>query len=71
LPRRPGQKEQRYAQLLGGEPESAAMRDDAPASSDDAKSDRLTTIERDLEELREQYVQLRSELDLLRDRIEG
>ena len=30
LPRRPGQKEERYAQLLGGEPEEAAM---APATA--------------------------------------
>ncbi|MGC1852643.1 MAG: YceH family protein [Solirubrobacterales bacterium] len=68
LVRRPGQKEERYRQLLGGEPEqvdeparptsppSEAVPGDAPAE------DRLERLERELDELREQVRQLREAL---------
>jgi uncharacterized protein YceH (UPF0502 family) len=72
LPRRPGQKEERYAQLLGGEgeapstagPEVAA---ESPAgasapSGPSAEEDRLERLERELGDLREQVRSLREAL---------
>lgn len=73
-PRRPGQKEERYTHLLGGEDEGpAAVEPDAAASGVDAESvatlpdshaeeDRLERLERELGELREQVRQLREAL---------
>ncbi len=56
LPRRPGQKEQRYAHQLGeGVAESAP---EQPAEGDD----RLTEIERELRALRDEVAALRAEL---------
>jgi len=56
LPRRPGQKEERYRQLLGGE-EAAPPSEKAPAAED-----RLDRIERELAELRAQMRELRGAL---------
>jgi uncharacterized protein YceH (UPF0502 family) len=50
LPRRPGQKEQRYAQLLGGETDEAEQPEAADESSLEA---RVARLEHDLAELRE------------------
>ncbi len=69
LPRRPGQKEERYVQLLGGEPETAGTPVVASTPSETDEDDRLTAIERELQELRARYEQLRAELDSIRDRI--
>lgn len=65
--RLPGQKEQRYAQLLGGaEPPVAAEADAATAGSDRAPAGdervRIDRLERELEELRDEVRRLRSEL---------
>ena len=73
LPRRPGQKEERYAQLLGGggdeapqEQRGTSEADDpgatAPAPGPSAEEDRLDRLERNLGELREQVRQLREAL---------
>lgn len=72
LARRPGQKEERYAQLLGGgsggpateEPEAAAASSaGGPAPSDPStEEDRLERLERELGDLREQVRQLREAL---------
>lgn len=67
LPRRPGQKEERYLQLLGGgssEPahESGPLEradGDAPGGDDD----RLAVVERELRELREEVAALRATLE--------
>ena len=56
LPRRPGQKEERYRQLLGEEGEVAPAAAPAPAE------DRLDRIERELDELRAQMRELREAL---------
>src|SRR5262249_19792101 len=71
-PRRPGQKEDRYEQLLGsgaaGESEQRPAEDGdpdaptAPAGNGPAAEDRLERIERELAELREQLATLRAEL---------
>jgi uncharacterized protein YceH (UPF0502 family) len=58
VPRRLGQKEDRYAQLLGREPEGAPEQP--------GEEDRLTILEGELQELRDQLAQLRSELDAIR-----
>ena len=72
LPRRPGQKEERYRHLLGGEEDvteagdttsdvaSAVQPDVAPARSDD--TDRLDRLERELGDLRDQVRHLRESL---------
>jgi uncharacterized protein YceH (UPF0502 family) len=67
LPRRPGQKEVRYAHLLSGEPPPA----DAPATEEErsapgrragAEDDRVAALERTVEELRAEVAALRAEL---------
>jgi uncharacterized protein YceH (UPF0502 family) len=58
LERRPGQKEERYAQLLGDHGEEAPPTD-SHAPSDD---DRLAAIEDAVAELREEVAALRSQL---------
>ena len=60
LPRRPGQKEQRYEHLLGGD---APREEPARAVEDD---DRLTELEHALTELKDEVAALRSELASLR-----
>ena len=71
LPRRPGQKEVRYAHLLGGEPVQA----DAPGMADepalptrraDAEDDRIAALERTVEALRAEVAAVRAELDAFR-----
>jgi hypothetical protein len=67
LERRPGQKEERYAQLLGGiEPEApppaAAEESTAPVDRTPAPEDRLERLERELAELRGQVRELRDAL---------
>jgi len=71
LSRRPGQKEVRYAHLLGGEPTQA----DAPGVADeparptrraDVEDDRVAALEGTVEALRGEVAALRAELDALR-----
>ena len=65
LPRRPGQKEDRFEQLLGGEQISSPDAVGAPAQGDD----RLADLEEALGELRDEVAALRSELASLRGRV--
>jgi uncharacterized protein YceH (UPF0502 family) len=54
LERRPGQKEARYAQLLGGEGEASAVVAEAPARSQtDDSGDRLAALEQRVQRLEE------------------
>ena len=71
LSRRPGQKEVRYAHLLGGEPAQA----DAPEMADepalptrraDVEDDRIAALERTVEALRAEVAALRAEVDAFR-----
>jgi len=63
LPRRPGQKEQRHAQLLGGGSEEDVL---TPPSAVEpvapADDDRLDALERELVELRGEIASLRAEI---------
>ena len=70
-PRRPGQKEDRFEQTLGGEEgerdkgvaaTSAAPEPASPPASSDADEDRLDRIERELGELRAEVARLREAL---------
>ncbi len=60
LGRRPGQKEQRYVQLLEGEDphEGPSLSEETPAAEDD----RLARLERELAELRAEVAALREQL---------
>jgi uncharacterized protein len=65
LPRRPGQKEERYRQLLGGDGEAGvAMEEETtPTAAPDAPpADRLDRIERELAELHDEVRELRDSL---------
>jgi uncharacterized protein YceH (UPF0502 family) len=67
LPRQPGQKEQRYAQLFAGEP---VLADDAPAPLPEPARQRVTAESERLVSLEEEVSTLRSEIAALRCRIE-
>jgi uncharacterized protein len=77
LPRRPGQKEVRYAHLLSGEPQ---LDDDAPVAgagaaaapreADEPRPSRLEAVEKDVEDLRAQVTELRALLDEFRRQFE-
>jgi uncharacterized protein YceH (UPF0502 family) len=63
LERRPGQKEERYRQLLGGDEEGVADVDPPAAPEGSAPAeDRLDRLERELAELRDQVIGLREAL---------
>ena len=70
LPRRPGQKEQRFAHLLGSEAEEDRVVEAAPLGEDD-DADRLAELERELAEVRGGIASLRAELESLRRRVDG
>ncbi len=60
--RRPGQKEDRYEQLLGGEPGAASGEDAAEPAQLTPAEDRLTRLEREVAELRSELAAFRAEL---------
>jgi uncharacterized protein YceH (UPF0502 family) len=60
LPRRPGQKEERYAQLLGGEDADAAHAETAPSESGDDVKARLKRLEDEVASLRQEVESLRA-----------
>jgi uncharacterized protein YceH (UPF0502 family) len=64
LPKRPGQKEARYAHLLAGEPEiSEEDEDDQPTGrSNSGLEARLAKVEQELAELKEAFDKLMKEL---------
>ena len=68
LPRRPGQKEERFTQLLGGEaPETVVV--DAPVAAVDVGGGRVAELEARVERLEEEVASLRTALDGLRGQI--
>ena len=71
LPRRPGQKEVRYAHLLSGEPpqtDASAMVEEPARSTRraGAEDDRVAALERTVEEMRAEVAAMRAELDAFR-----
>jgi uncharacterized protein YceH (UPF0502 family) len=74
-PRRPGQKEDRYAHLLGEEepePRAAPLEPAAASAGPGVVDDgALAVLERELEELRGEVAQLRASLRELRERLDA
>ena len=74
LPRRAGQKENRWAQLLGGEPEeaeeSAAVGTVAAPTRVSARGDRVEALEQEVAALREEVAELRAELRAFKGQFE-
>jgi uncharacterized protein YceH (UPF0502 family) len=71
LPRRPGQKEVRYAHLLGGEPAQADAPEaraepPLPARRSGADDDRIAALERTVDALQAEVAALRGELEAFR-----
>jgi len=73
LERQPGQKEQRYAHLLAGEPDAgAAMASDAPVTGASApRPDRVAELAAEVAALREEVAALRETVVALRTRVPG
>lgn len=78
LPRQSGQKEQRYAQLLTGEPPAPAEADESsspahsPSSRDirEANSARLQSLEEEVSHLRQEISELKNTFDQFRQQFE-
>lgn len=68
LPRRPGQKEIRYAHLLSGAVEEAP--DDAPGGAPARPGDRIAALEESVLALRDEIVDLRTQLAAFRQQFE-
>jgi len=68
LPRRPGQKEERYAHLLGGEAPAAAA-EPGLAFAPPAEDDRVDELAARVERLEDEVASLRAALDGLRGRM--
>ena len=74
LPRRPGQKETRYAHLLAGEvtydvPDAPDERE-VPSTSRGGQSDRLGALEAEVAQLRQEVADLRAQLEDFRRQFE-
>jgi uncharacterized protein YceH (UPF0502 family) len=64
LPRQPGHKEVRYAQLLAGEPQVPVA--EPPAVHPEEAADRLGDLERSIASLRAELAQLRDRFEEFR-----
>ena len=60
LPRRPGQKEVRYAHLLSGEPRTVTTE---PGPVDPVEADRVAVLEQAVDSLRAEMAELRTRLE--------
>jgi uncharacterized protein YceH (UPF0502 family) len=71
LPRQPGTKESRYAQLLGGELEAwTAPAPPVAASGGSADDDRLVRVEGEVAELRREIAELKQQMEAFRRQFE-
>ncbi len=66
LPRRPGQKEERYVQLLGGDGTDVPAPPAAAALDDGAATDRIEALEARVDRLEDELSSLRDELEARR-----
>jgi len=64
LPRRPGQKEVRYAQLLGGEPQADSA--EQPEAEVPPETDRVGVLEHEVASLRAELAELRAQFEQFR-----
>jgi uncharacterized protein YceH (UPF0502 family) len=71
LPRRPGQKEARYAHLLAGEVfvDAEALEPEAPVRAS-TSPDRIAALEQTVAELRSEVAELRGQLEAFRRQFE-
>jgi uncharacterized protein len=67
-PRRPGQKEERYAQLLGGAAEPAEAPPSPAPATDGTGDDRVAELEARVERIEDELASLRAAVDGLRNR---
>lgn len=65
LPRQPGTKESRYAQLLAGPVESVAASATEPTPENSGDADRLAQLEAAVEELKQKFAEMREKLERL------
>ncbi len=70
LPRRPGEKEARYAQLLAGAPQMAALTPDTAESPAPARVDRLSALETEVAQLRNEVEDLKQQFAGFRKQFE-
>jgi uncharacterized protein YceH (UPF0502 family) len=70
LARRPGQKEQRYAHLFGGEVTYEETESDVAGPAPIAATDRIAALEELTQELRNEVSDLRAQLDAFRKQFE-
>jgi uncharacterized protein len=72
LPRQPGQKEARYAHLLGGDIDIEALSEPSAAAMVGARpaSDRKTTLEQEVQQLREEVQNLQRQFDEFKKQFE-
>ncbi|MGH7469328.1 MAG: YceH family protein [Longimicrobiales bacterium] len=63
LPRRPGQKEVRFAHLLSGEPQVDTPEPEPAAAVQPVEADRVDALERDLAALRTEMAELRARFE--------
>ena len=70
LPRRPGQKELRYAHLLAGEVTHDAAEPAPARGSTESVADRVSALEESVSELRKEVADLRTQLDAFRKQFE-
>lgn len=68
LPRQPGQKEVRYAQLLGEEAPVIAV--EPKRTHDEASADRLVALEQEVDTLRSQLAELRATFEQFRQQFQ-
>ena len=70
LPRRPGQKEVRYAHLLAGEVTQDALEPTPPSAGSEPDVDRVGLLEESVSQLRKEVADLRTQLEAFRKQFE-
>jgi uncharacterized protein len=66
LPRRPGQKEVRYAHLLSGEPQDVTLEHEHASAAEPERGSRVDVLEQTVASLRAELAELRAQFDEFR-----